>query len=75
MSEKIKELIEQEIEGRPGRLRYRRYLIPGVCCCLGCGRRASGRGCSPARQWYRQNLLEAYCDSNPDADECRVYDN
>ncbi len=22
-----------------------------------------------------QNSLEAYCDTNPDADECRVYDN
>ncbi|MEM7769555.1 MAG: Calvin cycle protein CP12 [Cyanobacteria bacterium P01_E01_bin.6] len=26
------------------------------------------------RQGAHKNSLESYCDANPDADECRVYD-
>jgi hypothetical protein len=75
MSEKIKELIEQEIEGARAACDTAGTSSQECAAAWDAVEELQAEAAHQRDSGTGKTSLEAYCDSNPDADECRVYDN
>jgi hypothetical protein len=75
MSENIKELIEKEIEGARAACDTAGSTSQECAAAWDAVEELQAEASHQREKGTDKTSLEAYCDINPEADECRVYDN
>ncbi|PZO32895.1 MAG: hypothetical protein DCF17_22565 [Shackletoniella antarctica] len=75
MSENIKERIEQEIEGARATCDTAGGTSQECAAAWDAVEELQAEASHQRDKGTDKTSLETYCDSNPEADECRVYDN
>ncbi|NJL49646.1 MAG: hypothetical protein HC929_22195 [Leptolyngbyaceae cyanobacterium SM2_5_2] len=75
MSENIKERIQKEVEDARAACDVSGSASQECAAAWDAVEELQAEASHQREQGTEKNSFESYCDSNPEADECRVYDN